>query len=316
MSGGRFQPFDTGCERSLEGLGAFRHRLVQGLGALRHRLVQSGRALRHGGFQRGEILGRAFNHPGEAPLFLAETFQQARHGFRDPLLCLVHLVGGLARTGDEKLGQLNAALGKFLVDGRGRSRDVARDLCADALQRFAHSLAVIGKCLALGGQFVDEVPHADFVLAIGALKRGNLAVHHGFELACPADGARDGVVHRRDLASDGLSDRSNRLLGEPVGLSQPDGDLGHGRGHEAQFLGAPHEQREEPEDGDGDEDGDGGGQRRRAAEHTPACFGDLVRDQPKGKKAADEEPSHGRDERHQEWRACRPLLEGKNQPAD
>ena len=98
--------------------------------------------------------------------------------------------------------------------------------------------------------------HAKLVLAIGPLERGDLAMHHGFELARPADGAGDGVVHRRDLAPDGLPNRGDRLLGEPVGLGQPDRDLGHGRGHEAKLLRAPDEQRQEPEDDDRHENGD------------------------------------------------------------
>ncbi len=43
---------------------------------------------------------------------------------------------------------------------------------------------------------------------------------------------------------------------------------------------------------------------------------DLGRDQAEGEKAADEEPGHRGDERHQEGRARRPLLEGEDQPAD
>jgi hypothetical protein len=222
-------------------------------------------------------MGRPFDHLGEAPLLLAQAFDQGGHGVGDARLRLVHLLSRLARTGDEQLGQLHAALGKFLVD-RSRCRgDVARDLRADAFQRLADALAVIGKRLALGHELADERADAVLVLAVGPFERGYLAMHHGFELARPADGARNGVVHGGDLPPDGLAHGRDGLLGKPVGLGEAHGDFGHGRGHEAEFLGAPDEKGEEPEDDDGNDKGERGGERRGAAEQArEAARGDLV----------------------------------------
>ena len=53
-------------------------------------------------------------------------------------------------------------------------------------------------------------------------------MHQGFELAGPADGARNRVVHGGDLAADGLSQGGNGLLGELVRLGEAHRDLGHG----------------------------------------------------------------------------------------
>ena len=241
---------------------------LQRLGALLHGLVQRVGALHDRAFQRPEILGCSLDHLREASLLLAQALEQTGHGLHDTCLRLVHLFGSLARTGDEKLGKLKPALGKLLVDRVRRGRDVARDLGPNPLQRFAHSLAVIGERLALGDEFADKGPDAVLILAVGPLERSHFAMHHGLEFACPADGAGDGVVHRRHLTPDGLSHRSDGLLRKPVRLGEPHRDLGHGRGHKAQFLGTPNEKGEEPEDDDRYEDGDGGGERRGAAEQA------------------------------------------------
>ena len=67
-------------------------------------------------------------------------------------------------------------------------------------------------------------------------------------------------------------ERGDRLLGELVWLGKAHRDLGHGRGHQPQFLGAPDKEREEPENRDRDENGEGGGERRRVGEEIgQAC---------------------------------------------
>ncbi|MEZ5775905.1 MAG: hypothetical protein R3D33_14740 [Hyphomicrobiaceae bacterium] len=96
-------------------------------------------------------------------------------------------------------------------------------------------------------QLVDQAADTALVLAIGTLERGDLVVDQRLQLAGPADRPRDGVVHRRDLAADRLAERGDLLLGEPVGLGEPHGDLRHGRGHQPHRLGAPSEIAEEPE---------------------------------------------------------------------
>ena len=228
-------------------------------------------------------------------------------------LRLVDLVGGFAGAGHEELGELCAALGQLLVDRTARVGDIARHLGAHALQGLAYALAVIGEGLALGGEFVDQAPDAKLVLAVGAFERRDLAMHHGFELAGPANGARNSVVHRRDLAADGLTHRGHGLLGQPVRLGEPDGDLGHGRGHEAQLLGPPYEEGEEPEDDDGNQNGGRGGEGRRTQE---AAAGGCVGDHAIGENAANDEPDDRGDQRKQERRVGRPLLKGEDQAAD
>ena len=104
-------------------------------------------------------------------------------------LRLLHLLGGLVAAGDEELGELKPALGELLVDRAARGGDVAGDLRADALQRLAHPLAVIGKRLALTRELADQAADADFVLAVGALERRHFVVHQRLELARAPDGA-------------------------------------------------------------------------------------------------------------------------------
>ena len=210
------------------------------------------------------------------------------------------------------------ALGELLVDARARGGKVARDLLTDAAQGLADPLAVVGERLALAGELADQAADAELVVAVGALERRHLVMHEGFELAGAADGARDGVVHGGDLAADGLSQGGDRLLGELVGLGKAHRDLGHGRGHQPQFLGAPDEQRQEPENRDRHENGDGGGERRRVGEEIGGAVGrgKLLRDQSVGKEAADDEPDERGDQRDEERRLGRLLLQGEDQAAD
>ena len=138
-------------------------------------------------------------------------------------------------------------------------------------------------------------------------------MHHGFELARPADGPGDGVVHGRNLAPDCLPHGGDRLFGQLVGLGEPDGDLGHGRSHEAQFLGPPYEKGEEPEDDDGNQNG---GSRRQGRGAEESSTRKLVGNDAVSKEAANDEPGDGGASRHEKWRARGPLLEGKDQAAD
>ena len=297
----------------LETLDALGKRALQGFGPLLHRLVEGRGPLRHHAFQRGEVLGGTFDDFGEAALLLGQALEQAGHLLGDLGLRLVHLLGGLAGAGDEELGELRAALGELLVDRAAGIGDVARHRGADALQRLADPVAVVGKSLTLSGKLVDQAPDTKLVFAVRALERGDLVVHHGLELGCPADRAGDGVVHGRDLAADGLTHRSHRLLGHPVRLGQPDGDLGHGRSHEAELLGAPDEQGQEPEEDDGNENGGRGGQGRGAER---AAARGLAGDDAIGEEAADDEPDGGGDQSDQERRAPGPLLQSEDQAAD
>ena len=227
------------------------------------RMVERGRALADGDFQRREVARRAFDDLAEALLLLAEALEQDRHMLLHLALRALHLLRRFVAAGDEELGELRSALGELLVDARARGGQIAGDLLADAAQGLADPLAVVGKRLALARKLADQAADAKLVVAIGALERRHLVMHQGLELAGAADGAGNCVVHGGDLAADGLSQGGDGLLGELVRLGEADRDLGHGRGHQPQFLGAPDEQRQEPENGDRHENGDEGGERRR-----------------------------------------------------
>src|SRR5262249_34879660 len=129
-------------DRILQALDAGGERALQRLGPLLHGLVEGSGPLHHDALERRELLGRAVDDLGEAPLMLAQAIEQSGNGVRDTGLSLVNLVGRLARTGDEELSELSAALGEPLVDGARCSGDVAGDLSAHALQRVADTRAV------------------------------------------------------------------------------------------------------------------------------------------------------------------------------
>ena len=252
---------------------------------------------------------------------------------------------------DELLGDARAALGKFLVDGRSgcrhgggdllpasgeslahgnggvaerlrrlfaRGRDLSCNLTADAAQSLAHALAIIGQRLALARKFVDEVPDPVSIFRIGTLQRRDLVMDQRLKLARPAKSAGNGVVHRRDLAPHRLPQRGNRLLGHAVGLGEPDRDLGHRRGHQAQLLRAPDEDCQEPEqrnrNGHGRDNRDNGGIGEHVGGVARGIHG-LLEDrigygQPK------HEPNSGGDKRNKERRPRRPLLKRVDQPPD
>ncbi len=126
-----------------------------------------------------------------------------------------------------------------LVDQRG-------DLPAEPIEALVNAVAGVDEGVALARQLLDERAHLALVLLVGALQKRHLIVHHRLELAGASERARDGVVHEGDLAAHGLAQRGDLLLGDAIGLGEPDGHLGHGRRPEAQLLRAPGEQGEQP----------------------------------------------------------------------
>jgi hypothetical protein len=124
--------------------------------------------------------------------------------------------------------------------------------------------------MALAGQLLDQAFDLVLVLVVGPLQRCHLVVHQRLELAGAAQRARDRLVHERDLTAHGLAQRGRRLLGRPVGLGQPHRHLGHGRRHQFQFLRAPNEQRQEPEQRDRQADGCRRHHHHRAGEERAA----------------------------------------------
>ena len=281
-------------------------------------MVERGRALADGDFQRREVARGAFDDLAEALLLLTEALEQDRHMLLHLALGALHLLRCFVAAGDEELGELRPALGEFLVDARARGGKIARDLLTDAAQGLADPVAVVGKRLALARKLADQAADAKLVVAVGALERRHLVMHQGLELAGAADGAGNRVVHGGDLAADGLSQGGDGLLGELVRLGEAHRDLGHGRSHQPQFLGAPDEQRQEPENGDRHENGDEGGERGRIGEQPRGAVGrgKLIGDEAVGKDAADDEPDERGDERDEEGRLGRLLLQGEDQAAD
>ncbi len=115
---------------------------------------------------------------------------------------------------DELLRNPGSTLGEFLVDGRSGGGDGCRDfltaagellrhshagmakrlgsffacgsdlpghLAANASQRFAHALAIIGKSLTLAREFADQVPDPVLIFGVRALQRSHLVVNQRFQ---------------------------------------------------------------------------------------------------------------------------------------
>ena len=252
---------------------------------------------------------------------------------------------------DELLGDAGAALGKLFVDGRSgrahgggdllpprgerlahgnggvaeglrcffaRGGDLSCNLAANAAQSLAHPLAIIGQRLALARKLVDEVPDPVLVFRVGTLQRRDLVMDQRLKLARPAEGAGNCVVHRRDLPAHGLPQRGNRLFGHAVGFGEPDRDLGHRRGHQAQFLGAPDQDCQEPEqrnrNGHGRDNRDNGW----IGEHVGGAAGGVhgLLEHGIGHAEPKHEPNPGSYRRNQERGSRWPLLERVDQPAD
>ena len=170
----------------------------------------------------------------------------------------VSSVGQVLAGAFDDLGELDLLVRQLL--------DQRRNFAAEPHQAFADAVGGVDEGVALAGKLGDEAADLALVLLVGALQHADLVVHHGFQLAGTTERARDGVVHEADLAAHGLAERGGVLLGEPVGLGEADGDLGHGRGPQAQLLGAPGEQRHQPQQRDGHDDGGDGEEGRRTAE--------------------------------------------------
>ncbi len=160
----------------------------------------------------------------------------------------------------DDLGELHLLV-RQLLDQRGY-------FAAEPHQAFADAIGRVDERVALAGKLGNEAADLALVLLVGALQHANFVVHHGFQLASATERARDGVVHEADLAAYGLAERGRALLGEPVGLGEANGDLGHGRGSEAQLLRAPGEQRHQPQKRDGHDDGGDGEEGRGAARRS------------------------------------------------
>ncbi len=84
-----------------------------------------------------------------------------------------------------------------------------------------------------------QAANADFVVAVGALERGDFVLHQRFELAGARQRALDAVAHGRDFAADRLADGDDGIARHAFGLGKPHGDPRHRLRDQAQFLRAP-----------------------------------------------------------------------------
>ena len=214
----------------------------------------------------------------------------------------------LARALDD-LGQLDLLVRQLL--------DQRRNFAAEPHQALGDAIGRIHQGVAFAGKLGNEAADLALVVLVGALEHADLVVHHGFELAGAPEGARDGVVHEADLAAHGLAERGGVLLGETVGLGQADGDLGHGRGSQAQLLGAPGENGHQPQQGDRHDDGGDGEECRRAREQLePADHRPGVGDRGEDEGNAEAAPDDARHAGELVGRVGRLLLQGEDEAAD
>ncbi len=273
---------------------------VERLDAGRERVVERSRPFSDGRLQGGEIGCRSVDDLAEPRMLDPDPLQKDRHLVFNLLMRELDLRGGLGAPRRQHFSELLAALGQALVEIPGRFGEVASNLGANPPQGFADPVAVIGKSLALAGKLADEPADTQLVLAVGALEGRNLIMHERLKLAGTANGAGDGIVHGRHLPADRLAKRGDRLLGEPVRLSQPDCHFGHGGRHEPQFLSAPDEEREEPEKGDRQEDRHRRGHHRRIGKDGTRPTGGRVGDRAAapGENDADDEPADRGDGRN------------------
>ena len=68
------------------------------------------------------------------------------------------------------------------------------------------------QCVALVGELLQQAADADLVIAVSALKRGNLVVNQRFELAGARQRALNAVAHSRHLAAHRRCRRVERIL--------------------------------------------------------------------------------------------------------
>ena len=149
-----------------------------------------------------------------------------------------HLVAGGGDAGDDAVGYAVEILGESFM----RAGDGA-----------AHAVGVGDDRLAFAGEFVDQRPHAAFVVGVGAFEIGDFGANHGFQFAGARDGALDAVAHRGDFAANGLRQRDDLLGGDRLGFGEAHGDFGHRAGGGAHLLRAAHQQAGDDEEGGGTE---------------------------------------------------------------
>ena len=163
-----------------------------------------------------------------------------------------HVVAGMAQGAGDVLAALfqraGDAFGDF-VDARGDrvrdQRDIVAQVDLDAGNGAANLFGLAHQIVALMGDVLKQCANAHFVVAIGALERGNLVGDERFKFAGARDRAFDAVAHRGDFAADRLADGHHGIGGGGFGLGEADRDLRHRLRDHPHFLAAPGEACEE-----------------------------------------------------------------------
>ena len=309
---GRGERLRLGAERGVEGMGRALHGIIDQRQPLREGGIERARALHELGI---EGLGAGRERGIERHRVVVEHGLQLLRAVGEVRLEAAAGGGELVLERDQvlprpfdDLGELDLLLGEVL--------DQPRHLAAHLLQGLRDLVGGAHQGLALADEFLDQTFDLVLVLAVGALEGRDLVVDQGLELAGAAERARDGLVHERDLAPHGLAQRGRGLLGGAIGLGEAHGNLGHGRGHELQFLGAPGEQGQEPEQRDRQGDGRRRHHGHRAGEQRSAGGDGFGSQQGPDQQGADGEPASGRGRGQLEGAVRRALLQRENQPAD
>ncbi len=135
-------------------------------------------------------------------------------------------------------------------DGVGDHGDVLTQIDLHAGDGVADLLGLADEVVALMGDVLQQRAHAHFVVAIGALERGDFVGDEGFQFAGARDGALDAVAHGGDFAADRLADGDHAVARHGFRLGHAHGDMGHRLRDHAQFLAARRHVGEEVEQQD------------------------------------------------------------------
>ena len=121
----------------------------------------------------------------------------------------------------ERMGDALRCVVDLLADQIADGGKVLRQVDMDVVDGGAHLLGLPDQRVALVGELLEQAADADFVVAIGALERGDFVLHQGFELAGARQRALDAVAHGRDLAADRLADGDDGIARHGLGLGEP-----------------------------------------------------------------------------------------------
>ena len=189
----------------------------------------------------------------------------------------------------ERMGDALRGLVDLLADQVADGGQILGQVDVDVVDGRAHLLGLADQRVALVGEVLQQAADADFVVAIGALERGDFVLHQGFELAGAGQCPLDAVAHGRDFAADRLADGDDGIPRHALGLGEPQRDLRHRLRDQAQFLGAPGHMRDAEEEDDGQQrrgaKADHGGGWRMARAERRVEIGQIG---PRQRQAADD----------------------------